>query len=183
MVTGAPYFQWTPVQHASHYQLDVGTSSNFSPNTYETCLVTGTTYTPGNGAVSTTDLNHGQDEDCFMQPGDTMYWRVRPLDRPFAAPGVQGIYSATQAFRFEPSYFSNVKPANGATVDVPTFSWNDVKGALKYIVEIYNGTGTRVVNATTFSTSYTPVGSTSSTPRRTPSPGSSPPWRPTARSR
>ncbi len=157
VVTEAPYFQWTPVQHASHYQLDVGSDPNFSPNTYDSCQVTGTTYTPGNGVVSTTDLNEGADEDCLAGPGNTMYWRVRPLDRPFTTPGVQGIYSATQTFRFEPSYVTNVSPADGATVDVPTFTWTARKEAQKYLLEVHNSTGTRVVNATTFSTSYTPV--------------------------
>ena len=36
-VAGAPavggdfYYQWTPVQHATRYQLDVGTDPNFTP--------------------------------------------------------------------------------------------------------------------------------------------------------
>ena len=43
------YFQWTPVRHATRYQLDVGTDANFSPNTYARCLTASTTYTPGSG--------------------------------------------------------------------------------------------------------------------------------------
>src|SRR4029079_7815183 len=98
---GAPCCQWPRARHGSQYQLDVGTNDNFSPGTYDTCQVTGTTYTPGNFAVVGTNQSVGNDEDCLMKPGDTMYWRVRPLDRPFTVPGVQGIYSATQAFRYE----------------------------------------------------------------------------------
>ena len=168
VISGAPYFQWTPVQHASQYQLDVGTNDNFSPGTYETCQVTGTTYTPGNFAVSGINDSVGNDEDCLIQPGATMYWRVRPLDRPFTVPGVQGIYSATQAFRLEQDYFSDVTPVNGATVDVPTFSWSPVTAAATYEIEVYNGTGSRVVNATTSSFSYTPVGSRKLDPAKNP---------------
>ncbi|KQZ67280.1 Ig-like domain-containing protein [Nocardioides sp. Root151] len=159
-VSGAPYFQWTPVTHATQYQLDVGTDANFSPNTFETCQTAGTTYTPGNFVVTGSSASVRPDEDCVMDPGTIMYWRVRPLDRPFTkpgVPGVQGIYSATQSFVYDAAYFSGVSPANGATVDVPTFRWNAVKGAAKYDLTIKNSSGSNVKTATTYSTSYTPT--------------------------
>ncbi|QIX26304.1 hypothetical protein ncot_06575 [Nocardioides sp. JQ2195] len=159
-VTGAPYFQWTPVPHATQYQLDVGTNQNFSPDTYESCQIAGTTYTPGNFVVNGSSASVRTDEDCVMSPGSVMYWRVRPLDRPFSksgVQGVQGIYSATQSFLYNPAYFSGVEPANGATVDIPTFSWDPVKGALKYEIVIKRANGGTIKSATTHSTSYTPV--------------------------
>ena len=41
------YLQWTPVQHAAVYQLDVGHDPNFTPGTFETCFTGQTTYTGG----------------------------------------------------------------------------------------------------------------------------------------
>ncbi|MDP3893398.1 hypothetical protein, partial [Nocardioides sp.] len=41
------YYQWSPVPHATRYQLDVGSDPNFSPTTYSTCTTAGTTYTAG----------------------------------------------------------------------------------------------------------------------------------------
>ena len=153
-IAGQPYFQWTPVQHATHYQLDVGGDPNFSPGTFNTCRTAGTTYTTQNGTLSS---QFGQDgeEDCAMQPGNDMFWRVRGLDLP---KGVQGLYSATQAFRYRPSDFTQVRPVHGATVDVPTFSWQSPRPTEKYEIAVHDRFGTKVTSATTYSTSWTPVG-------------------------
>jgi hypothetical protein len=35
---GEPYFQWTPVQHASVYQIQLGNDATFSPGTYTECI-------------------------------------------------------------------------------------------------------------------------------------------------
>lgn len=163
-----PYFQWTPVQHASEYQIDVGTNENFSPGTYNSCRVTGTTYAPNMFHVTNRNSSVLPDEKCKVPSHVTMYWRVRPLDRPYATPGVQGIFSPTQAFRWEPDTFSNVKPANGATVDVPTLSWEPNVAAASFKIEVFNNSGTRVVNATTKSYSYTPVISSALDPAKGP---------------
>ena len=155
VVTGAPYFQWTPVQHATHYQLDVGTDPNFSPGYYDSCRVAGTTYTSGNGTGLLGVQPQRPDEVCVMRPGVVQYWRVRGIDLPR---GVQGIFSPTQSFRYSDTYFSDVVPANAAVVDVPRLSWSPVKGAEKYQIEIIANNGAPAVTATTYSTSYTPVG-------------------------
>ncbi|MET1059760.1 MAG: Ig-like domain repeat protein [Nocardioides sp.] len=153
-IAGQPYFQWTPVQHATYYQLDVGGDPNFSPGSFDTCRTAGTTYTTQNG-ILTTRFGQSADETCSMQPGAVMYWRVRGMDLP---KGVQGLYSATQAFRYRPSEFRNVRPANGQTVDVPTFSWESVRPAERYEIAVYDRVGGQVLEASTYSTSYTPVG-------------------------
>ena len=81
-----PFFQWTPVQHASTYELDVSTNINFSPGVTKTCATAATTYTPRHGS------------DCMYPAGTTMYWRVRPIDGPYpVASGLPGLYSAPRS--------------------------------------------------------------------------------------
>ena len=161
-VTGAPYFQWTPVQHASQYQLDVGRTRTSHRHTYETCMVTGTTYTPF--AVRCRrdhGLKPGQDEDCFLQPGDTTYWRVRPLDRPIALPArVQGIYSATARRSASTRIRLHLQAGQRRDRRRPD-------ALLEPIVKprttrsIKNNFGATVKSdVTTYSTSYTPVAAT-----------------------
>lgn len=144
--SGKPFLQWTPVQHASNYQVDVGSDPNFSPNTYDSCLVAGTTYTFG-----------GSIEPCSMPAGVVSYWRVRPMDRPFNTTGVQGLYSATQAVIWDADYFASFSPANGATVNIPTLSWQPARWAASYRIQLIDQNGSTVKTATTYSTSYTPV--------------------------
>lgn len=82
------YFQWTPVKHATEYQLQVSTDINFSPGATDTCTTAQTTYTPRSGS------------DCAYPSGATvMYWRVRPMDLPYSG-GLPGLYSLKQAFTY-----------------------------------------------------------------------------------
>ena len=75
------YYQWTPVRHASKYQLDIGTDPNFTPTT-PVLLHASTTYAAG----------YEGDDACMPSQGQLYYWRVRALDGPR---GVEGIYSDT----------------------------------------------------------------------------------------
>jgi hypothetical protein len=145
------YFQWTPVKHATRYQLDVGTDPNFTPFTYQTCITVQTTYTPGSRSS----------DQCTPDQGQAYYWRVKALDLP---KNVEGIYSDTdpvapgnQAGRF--TYDSGpvqlTAPANGATVEVPTLRWNPQRDAQKYKVIIQAG-GVTVDTIDTSALSYTP---------------------------
>lgn len=163
------YFQWEPVTNASEYEIWVGTDENFSPDTYNSCRVAATTYTPGLFAINDTDLvnvlPNRINEDCDPRPGVTNYWRVRPLDRPYVKPGggdlpgVQGLWSPTQSFKYTGLAMNNLTPADGATVSVPTLRWDTTPGALTYTVVIKLG-GSQVDTATTHATSYTPKGQT-----------------------
>lgn len=151
------YFQWTPVKHASEYELQVSTDPNFSPNTAitKTCTTAQTTYTPRE--VST--------NDCLFPSGATVkYWRVRAMDLPYSS-GLPGIYSSPQAFTYtaptDPvgSFDPNVlvtglkigidgsgattgTGCSGATVNdvcsnvptTPVLSWDPVPGAHAYLV-------------------------------------------------
>jgi hypothetical protein len=162
MTTPAPFFQWMPVQHASHYQLQVDTQENFSSADLETCQIAGTTYTPGNGVFRTTSFTRSIDEECLVREGALLYWRVRPMDEPFNGTGfpngVEGIYSPTQRFVWDPAMFTNVSPTEEAVVDIPTLRWQPQMGAEKFEVSITNRVGATVLpTTTTYATSYTLV--------------------------
>ena len=166
---GSPaYFQWTPVKHASEYELQVGRDPSFSPATSNTCVTAGTTYTGGSfslNRITGTSNTMRVNEDCTPQAGVVNYWRVRPLDSPFtkagaSVEGVQGTFSATQAFLYEPLSISAMTPAGGATVDIPTLRWSPVVGAERFEIKIFRGDNTEVKSATTYANSYTPAGMT-----------------------
>jgi hypothetical protein len=165
-VTDPMYFQWSPVRHASEYELQLSTDEGFSDGeATKTCVISGTTYTPGIFAVNTTDRGLPQpfrpDEDCEPVPGATNYWRVRPLDRPFikgarVPTGVWGFYSDPEKFKYLPPTITNMSPVGGATVDVPTLRWTATKSAETYTIEVAKANGTPAVPVvTTSATSYT----------------------------
>ncbi|TGN66190.1 hypothetical protein EXE59_21205 [Nocardioides eburneiflavus] len=160
------YFQWTPIKHASEYEFQLGTQANFSVGTFESCRVAGTTFTPGMFAVNTTGILAPPrvNEDCIPQAGEINYWRVRGLDRPFTKsgdiPGVQGLFSDTQAFTYLPLSVTNMSPRNGDVVDVPTLTWDTAVGAEAYEIVILRANGSQVVKKETAATSYTLSGTT-----------------------
>jgi hypothetical protein len=158
-IVSAPlYLQWSPVPHASEYELQLGTNENFSPGTFEVCRTAGTTYIPLQFATLGAFTNVRANEECSPGVNQTTYWRVRPLDRPFSKvgdnPGVQGQYSPTRSFTYDPVQITGRQPINGATVDVPTLSWNAMQGAETYDITI-EGPLTYIVQ-TTAATSFTP---------------------------
>ena len=162
------HLQWTAVPHASHYEVQMGKDANFSPDTFDVCQIAGTTYTPGKFTINdlTGIVGVRADDKCNPPAGSRTYWRVRPLDLPFTRSGtgtrgIQGIYSPIRSFTYRsaPADGGSVtlSPSNGATVDVPVLSWDDVQGAESYRVSVWDGTGVRVVsNEKTYATSYVP---------------------------
>jgi hypothetical protein len=151
---GDPFFyQWQPVDHASHYQLQVSTSLEFSPGTFVSCFTRGTTYTP----VLRTP--HQSPADCMPAPGRTYYWRVRGLDGPnadnFEEQGVIGRWSDIHTFEYQPARVALDSPADGAQISVPTLRWEAAQDAEKYRVVVVDKTGTSY-SATTHSLSWTP---------------------------
>lgn len=161
----APYFQWTPVQHATQYEIQIGTDENFSPGTYDTCQIAGTTFTPQHFYVHNDTGLAGirAHEDCWIWPDTDMYWRVRPLDLPFTragtlVPGVQGIFSEIERFVWQPQEGATFSPSGGQVVDVPTFEWDFPTEAERYRIEVKDKFGATVVAPTwTWANSYTPV--------------------------
>ena len=81
------FYQWTPVQHASRYLLQIALDVNFSSGV-DTCVTTLTTYAPR--ALG----------DCSYPRGTVVYWRVRPEDTPYQPYAVPGIFSAPQKVKF-----------------------------------------------------------------------------------
>ncbi len=154
-VGDAFYFQWTPVQHATRYQLNVGTDPNFSPSTYTTCTTAATTYTPGNGIGLS----------CMPGQGEVTYWRVRALDAPR---NVEGIYSDIHRFVYDSGRVTQTAPVNGSTVSVPTLKWQAARDAEKYFVSLRDNTGSVVETATTYSLSWTVDGSKRLDPTKSP---------------
>ena len=152
------YLQWTPVAHASNYQIQMGSDPNFSPGTYASCKTVGTTYTPSQFLVNVTTgaTSLPTDDKCTPVPGNLTYWRVRPLDRPFGfSDGVLGLWSDTQSLVYDPDLqrLTGVSPADGATVDLPVLSWAPARGAETYAITVKKGTSA-VASATTHATSY-----------------------------
>jgi hypothetical protein len=143
------FYEWTPARLATRYRLDVGTDQNFSPGTFDSCYTTQTTYTPGFAR------SPGSDK-CMPGTGVTHFWRVKALDGPGTE--IQGVYSSIGKFVYSPGQVTPIAPLNGAVVDIPTLRWEPAIDAVKYFVEIKWNGGSR--SATTFSTSWTPTGTT-----------------------
>ncbi|MBB6626432.1 hypothetical protein H5V45_03760 [Nocardioides sp. KIGAM211] len=140
------YYQWTPVPHASSYQLRVGTDPNFSPGTFEVCATAQTTYTAGY-----------RGDRCMPGQGQTYYWEVRALDAPRNAP-VEGIYSEIHRFAYDSGKVRQVAPTEGAAVATPALRWEAATDAVAYYVEVKNAVSTVVAKTTTNSLSWTPEG-------------------------
>ena len=136
-----PTFAWTPIHHADRYILETSSDVNFSPGNIGDCTVNHTSYTPVVG------------DQCQPQSGQTTYWHVRGIDAPHDD---LGVWSATQSFTWVPASPTQLSPADGDAVSVPTLSWSPVAGAVDYKVTIYSSTGQSVQNATTVATSWTP---------------------------
>ncbi|GAA5032893.1 hypothetical protein GCM10023258_32300 [Terrabacter aeriphilus] len=137
------YFEWEPVQHATRYQLDLGRDPNFSPLSFTTCEMAGTTYTPA----------HLLDrKNCAPVQGGVYYWRVRAIDGPA---DVQGIYSEIHSFVYATGQVIQTAPADGASVSVPTLRWQAARDVEKYRVILTSGTGRVVADIKTYALSWT----------------------------
>jgi predicted secreted protein len=110
--TDRMFIQWTPVQHASYYELYI--ANNPQMTSPIKCSVVGTTFVPR--------LN----PDCGLTPGVNLWWEVRAVDDPYPN-GLPGILSVPQAFNW-----TNTSSAPGV-IDL-----NAVVSGLKVAV---NGTG------------------------------------------
>jgi hypothetical protein len=151
------YYQWTPARLATRYRLDVGSDQNFSPGTFVSCFTTQTTYAPG-------FVKSPVDDNCMPGVGVTHFWRVKALDAPSTE--IQGVYSSIGKFVYSPDQVPQISPLTGSTVDIPTLRWEPALDADKYFVEIKWSGGSR--SATTYSTSWTPTGTSKLDPSKGP---------------
>ena len=62
------------------------------------------------------------DDKCMPRIGATTYWRVQALDGK-SSPEVNGVFSTTSKFIYNPGAVSQTSPLQDATVDVPTLRW------------------------------------------------------------
>ncbi len=145
-VVGNPfYFQWTPVAHASRYTVLLSQDPSFPSGTGTArCSTTNTTFVPKIKS------------DCWPTSGATYYWMVLGYDDPEGVV-TDGIAAEVNQFTYLPDTPTQLSPANGDTVVIPTLSWAPVQGAAQYRVTVTptNG-GTTVPVATTTATTYTP---------------------------
>jgi hypothetical protein len=149
--TAKPFYQWTPVQHATTYELYTASDENMTV-AVDKCTVVGTTYTPR------------RPDDCGFRSGSTTYWEVRPIDAPYpVSTGLPGIFSTVQAFTWTDPGISGVWNASNTATNLkiaidgngianagagctatlcdgvpttPVLSWDPVPGAGSYRVYV-----------------------------------------------
>lgn len=142
-VVGDPfYFQWSPVPLASHYVLEMSTSSSFTP-TSTSCTTVHTTYTPSRTAG-----------DCWPGAAGTYYWRVKSYDDPLPVSS-EVVIGEVHSFTYNPDLVTLLAPANGATVTVPTLSWQPYPNADSYKVTLTNTSNNATSSKTTVTTTLT----------------------------
>ena len=158
VATDRPYIQWTPVQHASYYELYVANNSQMTGAAK--CTTVGTTYVLRNPG------------DCGIASGVDLWWEVRAMDEPYGSAGLPGVFSVPQPFRLTyslpaagaidlDSSVTGLKVSVGGTgvnnlaagcVDpladpntsyicdgvptTPVFSWDPVPGATTYHIDV-----------------------------------------------
>jgi large repetitive protein len=143
------YYQWSPVKHASRYEVQVSDSSTFG--TYRSCFTVHTTLVYGDGG------------NCWPGALGDYYWRVIAYDEfSGAVPHTDEILAAKGRFTYAPGLVSNLRnngPVFSAWADPtssgkqPVLSWDPVSGAEKYLVSI---SGPVSFEVTTAATHFTP---------------------------
>jgi hypothetical protein len=132
-ITTQPTFQWTPVDGAIKYQLQVSTDSGFGT------LVGGTPVTTD--SISYTGTN--------FPASAHLYWRVQAIDKN----GNGLAWSPQQQFQktLAAPTFTGTDPANTftnpTTADgIPLLHWDEMPGAIAYNLSISVGTSTTTYN-------------------------------------
>ena len=141
------YFQWTPVELASEYQLQISADPSFTVKS--TCE---TTHTTMSTAASTSSLT------CMPMASGTYYWRVIAQDEP-AGVTSDPVLAQVRSFVYSPGRPTLLQPSAGAiNVQIPTMTWSPMALATTYRVTVTNAsTGAQVASASTAATSYTPT--------------------------
>ena len=148
-------FSWTPasaagngwVDHASQYEIQIGSDSNFSNGTYYSCITNQTTFTPSSECGSSVSIGFPYH-----------YWRVRGIDSPA---GINGPWDADasashpQRFIYQPDVPDLLSPTDGATVQAPTLCWSAIAGAERYTVTINKHDGSEAESDTTYALCFT----------------------------
>ncbi len=155
-VVDPPTLSWTPVPLASHYEVRIGNDPNFPTSSYSTCYTNHTkitTYARDGGTG-------GEPGGCTFEPepGNLIYWKVRAID---ATRDILGLWSADDAastyrFIYQSDLPELTSPADNASVQTPTLTWDPVDNIERYVVHIREEGGA-TDTFTTYATSYTPT--------------------------
>ena len=129
--TPATTFEWTPVEGARRYRLEVASDPNFSSLEGDQVYVVETDST-----AYTSNRTFPSDK--------ALYWRVRAdAEDGFQFVGLR--WSATGTFKKQlpKPVFSPDNPTSGA--EIPSFSWSPLQGALSYDIEVVETDGDKTV--------------------------------------
>jgi len=115
-----PRFEWTAIQSAKTYQLQISTEADFSTSTVYNTL--NTEYTPVNALTN--------DQDYF--------WRVKGLD----ASGTSSPWSDVRRFRTRWNFQTQLltPPNNSISQSTPYFSWTPIPGVERYQIQVDEST-------------------------------------------
>ena len=115
----AAILEWTPVDHAARYGLQISDDPTFPDPPLPSDLYPGTELLATVAPASA--------------PGKTRYWRVRGETDVGASVGP---WSAIRSYAIDwPDMPQLVAPADGATVSTVTLNWDPVPGASNYVIE------------------------------------------------
>jgi hypothetical protein len=153
VTVGDPFhYEWEPVRFASMYKIELATDANFS-TIIGTCFSRGTTYTPASE----------ENGKCMPLAESTYWWRITAMDQYRTTSWDQLAYPITSQnvfhdarFTYSPDRVTLIAPAPGATVEIPTMTWEPLAGAARYRVSwtsVSSGSGSSSVTA---ATSFTP---------------------------
>ena len=142
------YFQWTPVKHASPYEVQLSSGDGFPTRAVHVgCTTVHTTLVYGDGLGN-----------CWPTAPGTYYWRVTAQDEFSSAGAASPTRSSAPVgtFTYEPgaghhdrsgqrAHFAEHLRPDVAASAAPVLTWDPVAGAEKYRVTI-SGTLTKTVH-------------------------------------
>ncbi|MGN6378494.1 MAG: hypothetical protein ACTHNU_06045 [Gaiellales bacterium] len=141
-ISTQPTFQWTPVEGALQYRLEVSTDPGFGTFVGGTPVLTNSTSYTGTNFPASSHL----------------YWQVQAIDK-----NGNGLsWSTPQVFQKTlavPTFTGNGTDYQDPTTPdgIPTFQWDVMPGAIAYNLTIVNGSSTTNVNNLQ-TTAYVPTG-------------------------
>jgi hypothetical protein len=142
--SGLTAFRWDTTPFAAQYRIEVYKNND-------------TTFSPANRAFAAKVTKQTAYAHNLPLPASSVpyVWRVQRLD----ASGKPGNWSATGRFYSTGSAPALVSPASGALVrgNDAYFSWTDVPGAARYLLEYKLSTATSSSKVTTAAQSWAPV--------------------------
>jgi hypothetical protein len=136
-----PVFQWSPVEGAYDYHLEVATDSNFSN------LVTG-------GDVTVDETSYTP--SSTYPAGRALYWRVQAEAAHGSQPMIGLAWSSTGHFTKTLGVPTFTSITNATSSDgIPVWTWNPVDGAVSYDLHLICSAGSSCTDGTNLDTTAT----------------------------